>query len=104
MASSTSQIRVQLPYHLRNLAQVQGEVQLEVAAPVTLRALLDALEARYPMLRGTIREYETGQRRPFLRFFACEEDLSHEPPDAPLPEAVAEGREPLLIIGAIAGG
>jgi hypothetical protein len=104
LASSTSQIRVQLPYHLRNLAQVQGEVQLEVAAPVTLRALLDALEARYPMLRGTIREYETGQRRPFLRFFACEEDLSHEPPDAPLPEAVAEGREPLLIIGAIAGG
>jgi hypothetical protein len=100
----TSQIRVQLPYHLRNLAQVQGEVQLEVAAPVTLRAVLDALEARYSMLRGTIREHETGQRRPFLRFFACEEDLSHEPPDAPLPEAVAEGREPLLIIGAIAGG
>jgi hypothetical protein len=100
----TSQIRVQLPYHLRNLAQVQGEVQFEMAAPVTLRAVLDALEARYPMLRGTIREHETGQRRPFLRFFACEEDLSHEPPDAPLPEAVAQGREPLLIIGAIAGG
>jgi hypothetical protein len=100
----TSQIRVQLPYHLRNLAQVQGEVQFEMAAPVTLRAVLDALEARYPMLRGTIREHETGQRRPFLRFFACEEDLSHGPPDAPLPEAVAQGREPLLIIGAIAGG
>ena len=97
-------IRVQIPYHLRNLAQVQGEVQLEVAAPITLRAVLDALEARYPMLRGTIRDHATGQRRPFLRFFACEEDLSHDSPDTPLPEAVVQGREPLLIIGAIAGG
>jgi hypothetical protein len=97
-------IRVQIPYHLRNLAQVGGEIVLEVAAPLTLRVVLDALEARYPMLRGTIRDHTTGQRRPFLRFFACEEDLSHEPPDALLPEAVAMGKEPLLIIGAIAGG
>jgi len=97
-------IRVQIPYHLRNLAQVQGEITLEVPAPVTIPAVLDALEARYPMLRGAIRDHTTGQRRPFLRFFACEEDLSHESPDAPLPEAVAQGREPLLIIGAIAGG
>jgi hypothetical protein len=104
LASSTTQIRVQLPYHLRNLAQAGAEVQLEVLAPISLRAVLDALEARYPMLRGTIREHETGQRRPFLRFFACEEDLSHQSPDAPLPEAVASGKEPLLVIGAIAGG
>jgi hypothetical protein len=97
-------IRVILPYHLRTLAQVGAEVTLEVPAPVTLRGALDALEARYPMLRGTIREYGTGQRRPFLRFFACEEDLSHLGMDAELPPAVAEGREPLLIIGAIAGG
>ena len=97
-------IRVVLPYHLRNLAQVGNEVQLEVAGPVTVRSAVDALEARYPVLRGTIRDYTTGQRRPFLRFFACEEDLSHDSPDAPLPEAVAAGREPLLIIGAIAGG
>ncbi|MGA7339870.1 MAG: MoaD/ThiS family protein [Terracidiphilus sp.] len=97
-------VRVALPYHLRNLAQVGTEVQLEVPAPATLRAVLDALEARYPMLRGTIREHDTGKRRPFLRFFACGEDLSHQPMDAPLPEAVAQGREPLLIIGAIAGG
>jgi molybdopterin synthase sulfur carrier subunit len=97
-------IRVALPYHLRNLARVQGEVELEVAPAVTLRAALDALEARYPMLRGTIRDYDTGQRRPFLRFFACGEDWSLVSPDDPLPEAVAAGREPLLIIGAIAGG
>jgi molybdopterin synthase sulfur carrier subunit len=97
-------IRVVLPTHLRTLAQVQGEVELEVAVPVTQRSVLDALEARHPMLRGTIRDHVTQQRRPFLRFFACEEDLSHEPPDAPLPEAVASGAEPFLIIGAIAGG
>jgi sulfur-carrier protein len=97
-------IRVQLPYHLRTLAKVGAEVQLEVSAPVTICAVLDALEARYPMLRGTIREHDSGRRRPFLRFFACEEDLSHQPLDAPLPEAVAAGKEPLLIIGAIAGG
>ena len=97
-------IRVELPPHLRSLAHVHGEVQLEVAAPVTLRAVLDELEAQYPMLRGTIRDQVTQQRRPFLRFFACEEDLSHEPPDAPLPDAVAKGAEPLIILGAIAGG
>jgi sulfur-carrier protein len=97
-------IRVTLPYHLRTLAHVGSEVTLEVAAPVTQRSVLDALEARYPMLRGTIRDHVTLQRRPFLRFFACEEDLSHEPPDAPLPEAVASGKEPLIVIGAIAGG
>jgi hypothetical protein len=97
-------IRVVLPQHLRTLAKVSGEVSLEVAAPVTQRAVLDALEARYPMLLGTIRDHVTQQRRPFLRFFACEEDLSHESPDAPLPEAVASGKEPLLVIGAIAGG
>ena len=97
-------IRVQIPYHLQNLAKVQGEIQLEVEGRVTQRAVLDALEARYPVLRGTIREHDTGQRRAFLRFFACEEDLSHESPDAPLPQAVAEGKEPFLIIGAIAGG
>ena len=97
-------IRVELPYHLRNLAKVEGEVQIEVQGEVTLRSVLDTLETRYPMLRGTIRDQVTGQRRPFLRFFACEEDLSHEPADAPLPEAVASGAQPLLIIGAIAGG
>lgn len=97
-------IRVILPQHLRTLAHVGSEVQLEVETPVTQRAVLDALEARYPMLRGTIRDQVTQQRRAFLRFFACEEDLSHEPPDAPLPHAVASGAEPLLIIGAIAGG
>lgn len=97
-------IRVELPQHLRTLAKVGREVQLEVGGEVTLRAVLDALEARYPMLRGTIRDHETQQRRPFLRFFACEEDLSHDPPDKPLPAAVASGKEPLLIIGAIAGG
>ena len=97
-------IRVELPYHLRNLAKVEGEVQIDVQGEVTLRAVLDALETRYPMLRGTIRDQVTGQRRPFLRFFASQEDLSHESPDAPLPEAVASGAEPLLVIGAIAGG
>lgn len=97
-------IRVILPAHLRTLARVSGDVEIEVEGRVTQRSVLDALEARYPMLRGTIRDHDSGERRPFLRFFACEEDLSHEPVDAPLPEAVAEGREPLLIIGAIAGG
>ena len=97
-------IRVELPYHLRTLAKVDGEIQLDVEGQVTQRSVLDALEARYPMLRGTIREEATGQRRPFLRFFACQEDLSHESPDALLPDAVATGREPLLIVGAIAGG
>jgi len=97
-------IRVALPFHLRNLAQVGNEVELDVPPPVTQRCVLDALEARYPMLRGTIRDHATKQRRPFLRFFACQEDLSHESPDAPLPEAVINGAEPYLIIGAIAGG
>jgi molybdopterin converting factor small subunit len=97
-------IRVVLPAHLRTLAHVGSEVELEVEGRVTQRSVLDALEARYPMLRGTIRDHVTQQRRPFLRFFACEEDLSHEPPDAPLPDSVASGKEPFLIIGAIAGG
>ena len=97
-------IRVILPQHLRTLAHVGSEVQLEVDGELTLRSVLDALEARFPMLRGTIRDQITQQRRPFLRFFACEEDLSHEPPDAPLPDAVASGKEPFIIIGAIAGG
>jgi hypothetical protein len=97
-------IRVVLPQHLRTLAGVSVEVELEVHAPVTIRRVLDALEARYPTLRGTIRDYGTGQRRAFLRFFACQEDWSHESLDAVLPEAIAAGREPLLIIGAIAGG
>jgi len=97
-------IRVILPQHLRTLARAGSEVELEVDGSVTQRSVLDALEARYPMLRGTIRDQVTRQRRPFLRFFACEEDLSHQAPDAPLPDAVASGKEPLLIIGAIAGG
>jgi hypothetical protein len=97
-------IRVELPSHLRTLAKVDGEVQLDVQGQVTLCSVLDALEARYPMLRGTIRDHVTGQRRPFLRFFACGEDLSHESPDAPLPDAVVTGAEPLLVLGAIAGG
>ncbi len=97
-------IRVELPQHLRTLAGVKGEVTLDVPGPVTVRAVLDALEAKYPMLEGTIREHETLKRRAFLRFFACEEDWSHESPDALLPEAVATGKEPLLVIGAIAGG
>jgi molybdopterin synthase sulfur carrier subunit len=97
-------IRLILPPHLRTLAHVSGDVELELAGPVTQRSVLDALEARYPMLRGTIRDHVTLQRRPFLRFFACEEDLSHESPDAPLPEAVASGKEPFIVVGAIAGG
>jgi molybdopterin synthase sulfur carrier subunit len=97
-------ILVELPPHLRSLARVCGDVQLDVVAPVTLRAVLDALEAQYPMLRGTIRDHVTQERRAFLRFFACAEDLSHESPDAALPEAVTSGKEPVLIIGAIAGG
>ena len=97
-------IRVALPLHLRTLAKVGVEVTLDVDGPVTQRSVLDALEARYPMLRGTIRDHVTGRRRPFLRFFACEEDLSHDPPDAPLPDAVASGAEPFLVVGAIAGG
>ena len=101
---STSAVQVQIPYHLRNLARIDGDVTLEVASPVTIRSVLDALEARYPMLCGTIRNHDTLQRRPFLRFFACEEDLTHQSPDVPLPDAVASGKEPLLIIGAIAGG
>lgn len=97
-------IRVVLPYHLRNLARVGPEIELAIEGPVTQRAVIDAIEARWPMLRGTIRDYATGRRRPFLRFYACEEDLSNELPDAPLPAAVVEGREPYLVIGAIAGG
>ena len=97
-------IRVVLPAHLRTLARVNGEVTFEVAGPVTQRSILDALEARYPMLRGTIRDHVTQKRRPFVRFFACEQDLSHEPPDTPLPEAVMSGAEPFLIVGAMAGG
>lgn len=97
-------IRVTLPHHLRNLAQVGAEVELEVEGPVTQRSLLDALEARYPMLRGTIRDHSTQERRPYLRFFALKEDLSQESPDSPLPEAVAAGEEPFRVIGAIAGG
>lgn len=97
-------IRVVLPAHLRTLAQVDGDVQLEVGAPTTQSSLLDALERRYPVLRGTIREHVTHKRRPFVRFFACERDLSHEAPDAPLPDAVTAGREPFYILGAIAGG
>ncbi len=97
-------IRVILPAHLRTLAHVEDELKLEVQGPVTTSAILDAIEERYPMLRGTIRDHVTRQRRPFLRFFACEEDLSLESPEAPLPEAIASGKEPFFIIGAIAGG
>ena len=97
-------IRVVLPTHLRKLARVDGEVTLEVGGTVTQRAILDSLEARYPMLRGTIRDQVTQRRRPFVRFFACEQDLSHEPPDTPLPDAVAAGTEPFLVVGAMAGG
>ena len=97
-------IRVVLPAHLRTLARVEGEVTLEVDGLVTQRSVLDALEARYPMLQGTLRDHVTKKRRAFVRFFACEEDLSHELPDAPLPEAVASGKEPFLVVGAIAGG
>jgi hypothetical protein len=97
-------IRVVLPPHLRGLARISGEVELDIQGPATQRSVLDALESRYPMLSGTIRDHITQKRRPFLRFFACGEDLSHEQPDAPLPDAVASGAEPLLIVGAIAGG
>lgn len=97
-------IRVVLPQHLRTLARVSGEVSLDIAGPVTVNSVLDALEARYPMLRGTIRDHTTKQRRPFIRFFACEQDVSHEPTDTPLPEAVVAGSEPLLVVGAMAGG
>lgn len=97
-------IRVELPAHLRTLARVDGEVEIDVAGQVTLRSVLDALEARYPNLRGTIRDHVTQQRRPFVRFFACEEDLSHESPDTPLPQPVATGAEPFLVVGALAGG
>jgi len=97
-------IRVVLPAHLRRLASVEGEVRLDVAGPVSQRSVLDALEGSYPMLRGTIRDHDSQQRRAFIRFFACEEDLSHEAPDTPLPEAVASGAEPYLIVGAMAGG
>ena len=97
-------IRIELPHHLRTLARVDGDVRLDVAPPVTVRAALDALEAAYPMLRGTIRDHATLERRAFVRFFACERDLSHDPVDTPLPDVVARGEEPLLVIGAIAGG
>ncbi|HEV8374637.1 MAG TPA: MoaD/ThiS family protein [Candidatus Polarisedimenticolia bacterium] len=97
-------IRVALPPHLRTLARIEGDVELDVLGQVTQRSVLDALEAAYPMLKGTIRDQVTQKRRPFIRFFACEQDLSHEPPDAPLPDAVESGKEPLFIVGAIAGG
>ena len=97
-------IRVVLPHHLRTLASVGEEVRVDLEGPATVSALLDALEACYPVLRGTIREYETARRRPYLRFFACEEDLSHDPPDAQLPDAIRSGTEPFLIVGAISGG
>lgn len=97
-------IRVVLPFHLRNLARVEGEVQLEVAEPVTIRAVIDALEARYPVLCGTMRDHDTLKRRPFVRFFACKEDFSLEPPDTPLPAEVINGAEPFLVVGAMAGG
>jgi hypothetical protein len=97
-------VRVKLPEHLRRLARVDGEVALRVAGPVTQRSVLEALEARYPVLRGTVRDHGTGRRRAFVRFFACERDLSHEPPDDPLPEPVARGSEPFLVVGAMAGG
>jgi len=97
-------VRVALPFHLRTLAHIDSEVELEVEGVATQRSVLDALEARYPVLRGTIREHDTRQRRPFIRFFACEQDLSHESPDSPLPAPVAAGTEPFLVVGAIAGG
>jgi len=97
-------IRIELPAHLRTLAQVDGEVEIDVAGQATVRSVLDALEASYPILRGTIRDHVTQQRRPFVRFFACEEDLSHELPDTPLPQSVATGAEPFLVVGALAGG
>ena len=97
-------VRVTLPYHLRNLAKVEGDAELDVPAPVTVRSVLDALETRYPMLRGTIRDQVTHERRAFLRFFACQQDLSLDSPDAPLPAAIASGAEPLIVLGAVAGG
>jgi sulfur-carrier protein len=97
-------IRVVIPPHLRTLAHVTGDLELDVPAPITQRSVLDALEARYPMLRGAIRDHVTLQRRPFLRFFACEQDLTHDPPDSPLPDAVISGKEPFIVLGAIAGG
>jgi sulfur-carrier protein len=97
-------IRVELPFHLRNLAQTGKEVEIQVEGPVTQRAILDALESKYPVLRGTIRDHGTQQRRSFIRFFTCGQDWSHEPPDAPLPEAVAQGLEPFRVVGAMAGG
>jgi molybdopterin synthase sulfur carrier subunit len=97
-------IRVVLPFHLRTLARIEGEVELDVAHPVTVRSVIDAIEARYPMLCGTIRDHVTKKRRPFIRFFACKEDLSNDPPDAVLPEAVVNGSEPFLVVGAMAGG
>ena len=103
-SSGPSTVRVALPAHLRHLGHVDGEVALAVAGPVTQRTVLDALEARYPMLRGTIRDHATKERRAFVRFFACEQDLSHEDPDAALPDAVLQGREPFLVVGAMAGG
>ena len=103
-ANPVRRVRVVLPYHLRNLAGVGSEIEMEIAGPVSVGSVVDAVEARYPMLLGTIRDHQTRQRRPFLRFFACEEDLSHDPIDKELPQAVAEGKEPLLIVGAIAGG
>jgi len=102
--NTLTMIRVVLPYHLKALAHISGEVELDVGGPATVRSVLDALEARYPMLRGTIRDHVTGHRRPFVRFFACEQDFSNESPDTPLPGAVAAGTEPLLVVGAIAGG
>jgi sulfur-carrier protein len=104
LSEQTAAVRVLLPYHLRNLAHVDGAVTLPVDIPVTQRTVFDALEQRYPVLRGTIRDRSTGRRRAFVRLFACERDLSHDPPDAPLPDAVAMGTEPLLVVGAMAGG
>ena len=103
-SQSTRVVHVSLPFHLRTLAGVDGDVAIELPGPVTLHTVLDALEARHPVLRGTIRDHHTRRRRPFLRFFACQRDLSHDPPEAPLPRAVAEGTERLLVVGAIAGG
>src|SRR5438874_439 len=97
-------VKIVVPYHLRALAHIDGDVTLDVAAPVTTRTILDALEARYPMLRGTIRDHGTGKRRPLLRYFACEEDVSLDPPDTPLPEAIASGAEPFFVVGSVAGG
>ena len=104
MTPTTHTVRVQIPFHLRTLAGVEGELRLDVEGPVTQRTILDALERAYPMLRGTVREHTTQRRRALVRFFACQEDFSNEPPDSPLPEAVASGAEPFMIVGAVAGG